>query len=117
MGTLMGIGGAMLLTFYKGAEIDIWSTHTNLLHHSQHGQNGHLAADYSNRLLGCILAVGSCMSYAFWLIIQVIFENFFFFLNLFFLKHFFNLNHYQKQKLIPYNLKITKRKKSFARVI
>ncbi|XP_023895506.1 WAT1-related protein At1g68170 [Quercus suber] len=70
MGTLMGIGGAMLLTFYKGAEIDIWSTHTNLLHHSQHGQNGHLAADYSNRLLGCILAVGSCMSYAFWLIIQ-----------------------------------------------
>lgn len=87
MGTLMGIGGAMLLTFYKGAEINIWSTHANLLHHSQPDRNGHLATDSSNRLLGCILAVGSCMSYAFWLIIQVIF--------------FFNLNYYQKQKLIP----------------
>ncbi|KAM4098166.1 hypothetical protein ACJW30_07G056300 [Castanea mollissima] len=70
MGTLMGIGGAMLLTFYKGVEIDIWSTHTNLLHHSQHDRNGHLVTDSRNRLLGCILAVGSCMSYAFWLIIQ-----------------------------------------------
>ena len=83
MGTLMGIGGAMLLTFYRGAEIDIWSTHTNLLHHSQNGQNGHLATDSSNRLLGCIFAVGSCMSFAFWLIIQVIFENFFIFFILF----------------------------------
>ncbi|KAA8536508.1 hypothetical protein F0562_028986 [Nyssa sinensis] len=42
MGTLMGIGGAMLLTFYKGVEINIWSTHLDLLHH--HGQGGHMVA-------------------------------------------------------------------------
>uniref|UniRef100_A0A2N9EFW5 WAT1-related protein n=1 Tax=Fagus sylvatica TaxID=28930 RepID=A0A2N9EFW5_FAGSY len=69
LGTLIGIGGAMLLTFYKGAEIDIWSTHVNLLHH-----NGHLASsqpsDSSNHLLGSIFAIGSCVSFALWLVIQ-----------------------------------------------
>ncbi|KAI6678637.1 hypothetical protein NL676_039433 [Syzygium grande] len=42
-GTLMGIGGAMLLTFYKGVEVNLWSTHVNLLRHvasTQQGQEG-----------------------------------------------------------------------------
>ncbi|KAM1135334.1 hypothetical protein ACFX2I_044377 [Malus domestica] len=67
LGTLMGIGGAMLLTFYKGVEFNIWSTHVDLLH-------SHLASsphtDSGNRLLGCLLALGSCFCYATWLIIQ-----------------------------------------------
>ncbi|KAL5137382.1 putative pentatricopeptide repeat-containing protein, mitochondrial [Glycine soja] len=31
VGTVMGIGGAMMLTFYKNIEIHIWSTHVNLM--------------------------------------------------------------------------------------
>ncbi|KAG1327962.1 WAT1-related protein [Cocos nucifera] len=31
LGTLVGIGGAMLLTFYKGVDINLWSTNINLL--------------------------------------------------------------------------------------
>ncbi|KAG2694692.1 hypothetical protein I3760_08G156500 [Carya illinoinensis] len=74
LGTLMGIGGAMLLTFYKGPEINIWLTNVNLLRHdsSQHQSRGHdsTTLEPENRLLGCILALGSCLSYATWLIIQ-----------------------------------------------
>ncbi|KAK3184954.1 hypothetical protein Dsin_032240 [Dipteronia sinensis] len=66
IGTLMGVGGAMLLTFYKGAEINISSTHIDLLHHD-HPHSGHMA---SSHLLGLLLSLGSCVSYAFWLIIQ-----------------------------------------------
>ncbi|KAA8536507.1 hypothetical protein F0562_028985 [Nyssa sinensis] len=72
VGTLMGIGGAMLLTFYKGEEIHIWSTHLDLLH--QHGQGGHVKAsqhpESGNRALGAFLVVCSCFSCAVWLIIQ-----------------------------------------------
>ncbi|KAL6345920.1 hypothetical protein AAG906_025200 [Vitis piasezkii] len=32
MGTIMSLGGAMILTFYKGVEIKLWSTNINLLH-------------------------------------------------------------------------------------
>ncbi|KAG6701312.1 hypothetical protein I3842_08G159000, partial [Carya illinoinensis] len=76
LGTLIGLGGAMLLTFYKGPEINIWLTNVNLLRHdnSQHQSRGHdsTTLEPENRLLGCILALGSCLSYATWLIIQVI---------------------------------------------
>lgn len=69
LGTFMGIGGAMVLTFYKGTEIDIWSTHIDLLRRDQHQSE---VRKPENHLLGCILALGSCMSSALWLIIQVI---------------------------------------------
>ncbi|KAK9214573.1 hypothetical protein WN944_006566 [Citrus x changshan-huyou] len=74
LGTLIGISGAMLLTLYKGVEIKIWSTHVDLLHHA--GGGGHVASvplqssDTGKRLLGSLLALGSCFSYALWLIIQ-----------------------------------------------
>ncbi|XP_062080242.1 WAT1-related protein At1g25270-like [Humulus lupulus] len=67
LGSLVGIGGAMLLTFYKGVEINIWSTHIDLLKQS------HVASpkeEYGNRLLGCLLSVGSGTCYSLWLIIQ-----------------------------------------------
>ncbi|XP_031259819.1 WAT1-related protein At1g09380-like [Pistacia vera] len=65
LGTFIGIGGAMLLTFYKGVEIKIWSTNINILHHAatQHTE--------SNKFLfGCLLVLASCFTYASWLIIQ-----------------------------------------------
>ncbi|KAI4299040.1 hypothetical protein L6164_032536 [Bauhinia variegata] len=72
LGTLIGIGGAMVLTFFKGEEINFWSLHTNLLHHHQ---NGHVASSNaspsgSKTVLGFLFALGSCFSYAFWLIVQ-----------------------------------------------
>ncbi|KAF7803669.1 WAT1-related protein [Senna tora] len=70
LGTVMGIGGAMLLTFVKGPEIHIWSFHINLLH-----QNGAVQAPLhsdsdQHRLIGVLCAVASCFSFALWLIIQ-----------------------------------------------
>ncbi|CAI9786221.1 unnamed protein product [Fraxinus pennsylvanica] len=71
-GTLLGIGGAMLLTFYKGPDINIWKTHINLLltttsHpktvQTQSSQGGHF-------LLGSLLSLASCVCYSLWLIIQ-----------------------------------------------
>ncbi|TKY71295.1 WAT1-related protein [Spatholobus suberectus] len=72
LGTIIGIGGAMLLTFVKGAEINIWPFHINLLHPHQH-QNSHvvpLNADSGHKLLGALCAVASCFSFALWLTIQ-----------------------------------------------
>ncbi|XP_071935802.1 WAT1-related protein At1g68170-like [Coffea arabica] len=68
LGTLMGIGGAMLFTFYKGPNITIWETNFNLMkitsHHPSH------AAETGNLALGVILAIVSCVFYSLWLIIQ-----------------------------------------------
>lgn len=82
LGTIIGIGGAMLLTFFKGVEIDIWSFHINIMHpHSHHYQNGSVLAPTTlphahhssteHRLLGAFCAIASCFSYSLWLIIQV----------------------------------------------
>ncbi|KAK9286564.1 hypothetical protein L1049_014963 [Liquidambar formosana] len=67
LGTLMGIGGAMILTFYKGVEIDIWSTHIDLLHNGQLS-GSHVTSPHN--LLGSLLALANCLSYALWLIVQ-----------------------------------------------
>ncbi|XP_020087326.1 WAT1-related protein At1g25270-like [Ananas comosus] len=67
LGTLVGVGGAMLLTFYKGVAINLWSTHLNLVK-SHHG--GASNQEAGNRGMGSLLAVASCFSYALWLIIQ-----------------------------------------------
>lgn len=78
VGTILGIGGAMLFTFYKGIQIHIWSTNVNLLHDHSH-QNSHAQApssvhkDSGSLLLGTFVSLGSCTSYAIWLIIQVFF--------------------------------------------
>ncbi|XP_058777158.1 WAT1-related protein At1g25270-like [Vicia villosa] len=65
VGTIMGISGAMVLTFYKSVEIHLWSTHVNLLKHHPQSQNVS-----SNNIWGSSLALGTCLSYSIWLIIQ-----------------------------------------------
>ncbi|KAM0036304.1 putative EamA domain-containing protein [Helianthus debilis subsp. tardiflorus] len=67
IGTALGIGGAMLLTVYKGVELHLWKTNVNLLnghYHSSHVQHS------SNRVMGSLFAIGSCICYSIWLIIQ-----------------------------------------------
>ncbi|CAL9098748.1 unnamed protein product [Musa acuminata var. zebrina] len=72
LGTLTGVGGAMLLTFYKGATINLWSTHIDLLrsHHDEGGAQPQPQQDSGNHVMGSLFAVISCLSYAMWLIIQ-----------------------------------------------
>ncbi|KAI8028590.1 WAT1-related protein [Camellia lanceoleosa] len=58
--TLMCTGGAMLLMFYKGAELNIWLTNVHLFH-----KGGHVASLHShdrNDVVGPLLVVSCCVS-------------------------------------------------------
>ncbi|GLT41953.1 hypothetical protein SLA2020_159780 [Shorea laevis] len=71
MGTLIGLGGAMLFTFYKGIQLNILSTHLDLLH--RQATAGLAASSHAaspNYALGALAALGSCITYALWLIVQ-----------------------------------------------
>ncbi|KAH0465544.1 hypothetical protein IEQ34_005647 [Dendrobium chrysotoxum] len=71
LGTLVGVFGATILTFLKGKEINL-PTNVNLLKSHSNGGNQMAAQrqEYGNRVMGSIMSLGSCFSYAFWLIIQ-----------------------------------------------
>ncbi|XP_057419424.1 WAT1-related protein At1g68170-like [Lotus japonicus] len=72
IGTVVGISGAMLITFLKGFEINILSSKIDLMH-PHHDQSGHMMrphVDFSNKLLGVPCALASCCSFSLWLIIQ-----------------------------------------------
>ncbi|CAK8564732.1 unnamed protein product [Lathyrus sativus] len=72
IGTIMGMSGAMLMIFFKGAEIHIWSSNINLLH-PHHKQNEHMTShhtDLGKKLLGVSCALASSCSYSLWYIIQ-----------------------------------------------
>lgn len=70
LGTILGVGGAMVLTFYKGVPLEIWKTHVNLVEHNstvvQQQQ------DEGNQALGSLVAVCCCLCYAIFLTIQVL---------------------------------------------
>ncbi|XP_031107489.1 WAT1-related protein At1g25270-like [Ipomoea triloba] len=71
IGLLIGIGGAMFLTFYKGREFNIWSAQSNLLDHS----SGHIAGTPTSKnphshILGVLLALACVLSNAINLTIQ-----------------------------------------------
>ena len=74
LGTILSIGGAMILTFYKGVEMNIWSTNINLLHHHHHHHDMTVSQQSSsgNQALGGFLGVASAVSMAIWMILQVI---------------------------------------------
>lgn len=70
-GTIMGIGGAMLLTLYKGPEMNIWNTNINLLettHHHGPAPGRHQSG--RDLALGVVLALAGCFCYSIWLIVQ-----------------------------------------------
>ncbi|XP_039006644.1 WAT1-related protein At1g68170-like [Hibiscus syriacus] len=60
LGTVVGIGGAMVLTLYKGLPINI-TTHINLR------PNGSNSSDATHHLLGALLAFVCCICYALWM--------------------------------------------------
>ncbi|KAK9929521.1 hypothetical protein M0R45_026617 [Rubus argutus] len=73
VGTVVGIVGAMIFTFFKGPEFSIWSTQVDLLgpHHlapSPSSSSSHRSP--GSQVLGSFLALGSVASYAMCLIVQ-----------------------------------------------
>ncbi|XP_020234532.1 WAT1-related protein At1g68170 [Cajanus cajan] len=66
VGTLTGIAGAMILTFYKGRRLCLWSTYIDLSHHATSPPT----APTGSLLWGCILAFAATLSYSLWLIVQ-----------------------------------------------
>ncbi|MED6119555.1 hypothetical protein PIB30_012743 [Stylosanthes scabra] len=70
IGTVIGLGGAMLLTFLKGPEIHT-PFHTNLLLHHKNNTSTIASSGGSGRwVLGSVCALGCGITYALWLIIQ-----------------------------------------------
>ncbi|XP_073026928.1 WAT1-related protein At1g68170-like isoform X2 [Primulina eburnea] len=72
MGTFLSIGGAMLLTFFKGLEVKIWSIHVHFLQKNKHADGHIVVANQKsiNNVIGLLLALACCFSYSFSLIIQ-----------------------------------------------
>lgn len=70
MGTLVGLGGAMVVTFYKGPEIRFLHrmSSTGLVVGDDAGQAR--APSAVAGVAGSFLAISSCFSYAVWLSIQ-----------------------------------------------
>lgn len=67
VGTLVGVTGAMILTFYKGLSMDIWNTHIDLVKNS----GGHVEQPRLIQMLGIFLCFCGSFCYALWLIVQV----------------------------------------------
>ncbi|XP_004309045.1 PREDICTED: auxin-induced protein 5NG4-like [Fragaria vesca subsp. vesca] len=66
VGTVMGIGGAMLSTFYRGPVFTVWSTHIDL----QNSSSVPLSPHRSSPVLGFLAGLGSSVCFATWLIVQ-----------------------------------------------
>ncbi|KAH6813517.1 hypothetical protein C2S51_022535 [Perilla frutescens var. frutescens] len=69
-GTVMGIGGAMLLTLYKGPQLNMWNTNINLLQTSTTHHQPHAHQSSHDLAFGVVLALASCVCYSLWLIVQ-----------------------------------------------
>ncbi|XP_058731363.1 WAT1-related protein At1g68170-like [Vicia villosa] len=67
-GTILGLAGALLLTFYKGVEFEIWPFKINLL--DPKDNQIELVTDTASELLGVLCVVLSCFCFSMWLIIQ-----------------------------------------------
>ncbi|XP_019197745.1 PREDICTED: WAT1-related protein At1g68170-like [Ipomoea nil] len=70
MGTIVCISGAMLLTLYKGQEVQIWSSKIDLFHLAHpHAQTAHAEGSSGSFALGATLTMISCFCYAVWIVL------------------------------------------------
>ncbi|KAK7374920.1 hypothetical protein VNO80_08363 [Phaseolus coccineus] len=67
LGTILGIIGIMVLSFLKGAKINVWNLPINLLHANDTTSHAHSKTKW----VGVLSGIGSCFSFSIWLIIQV----------------------------------------------
>ncbi|XP_004309044.1 PREDICTED: auxin-induced protein 5NG4-like [Fragaria vesca subsp. vesca] len=71
-GTVVGIGGALLFTFYRGPIFTIWSTHIDLLRqfHNSSSFSSSSSSHMNNPALGFLAGFGSILCFSLWLIVQ-----------------------------------------------
>ncbi|CAN8248146.1 unnamed protein product [Cochlearia groenlandica] len=67
MGTLICIGGALLLTMYKGAALTKLETHH---HHHPLANNKHTMMKHENWIVGCVLLFAGSSCFGSWMLIQ-----------------------------------------------
>ncbi|OAY70848.1 WAT1-related protein [Ananas comosus] len=66
-GTVLCVGGSMLMTFYKGSLIKLWPSHI----HWRYAENATAGGGGSgNMALGAVLVIASCFAWSIWFIIQ-----------------------------------------------
>lgn len=66
LGTLICVGGAMLMTLYKGIPITLWSSPFDF----RQGKGNDNGSDSENLTKGSLLLVASCISWSSWFILQ-----------------------------------------------
>ncbi|XP_072959693.1 WAT1-related protein At1g09380 [Typha angustifolia] len=69
LGTLLCVGGSMLMTFYKGSLIKTWPSHIHWRYAEEASAAGGTAGE-QNMALGAVLVIGSCFAWAIWFIIH-----------------------------------------------
>ncbi|XP_060186573.1 WAT1-related protein At1g25270-like [Lycium barbarum] len=69
MGTMICVGGAMVLTLYKGVEVHMWPIKIDLLHHANEATHKKVLAESGTFALGIVLAVTSCVCYSLWIVL------------------------------------------------
>ncbi|XP_061999555.1 WAT1-related protein At1g25270-like [Rosa rugosa] len=70
VGTVVGIGGAMLFTFYRGPVFTIWSTHIDLLRQYHNTSSVSSSGHKNNPALGFLAGFGSILCFGIWLTVQ-----------------------------------------------
>ncbi|KAL0700024.1 hypothetical protein Bca4012_056146 [Brassica carinata] len=72
LGTLLGVGGALVFVFYKGFELHIWSTNVDLLRSSNAGQSSGPASENHHHISvsGVLMVFGCNVSVSLWLLLQ-----------------------------------------------
>ncbi|KAL5996560.1 hypothetical protein ACLOJK_026640 [Asimina triloba] len=69
LGTILCVGGAMLMTFYKGKLINVLNSGIHWRYAEDMGNNG--SGNHENMVLGSALVIASCLAWAIWFIIQI----------------------------------------------
>ncbi|KAF3340496.1 WAT1-related protein [Carex littledalei] len=70
-GTVLCVGGSMLMTFYKGSLIKLWGPHIHWRYASTSAAATSASTGGSHHMvLGAVLVIASCFAWAIWFIIQ-----------------------------------------------
>eukprot|EP01018_Ginkgo_biloba_P010924 Gb_12953 [translate_table: standard] len=71
VGTIACVGGATIITLYKGPPINsLWEPSLNVNRHFQAFQSDLTSVKTENWTLGCIYLLGNCLAWSGWIVIQ-----------------------------------------------
>ncbi|RWW62502.1 hypothetical protein BHE74_00030365 [Ensete ventricosum] len=69
VGTVLCVGGSMLMTFYRGGLIKMWQSPLHW-RYAERMTTGEAGSDYQRMGFGAVLVIASCFAWAIWFIIQ-----------------------------------------------